>query len=198
MIDSFNLLQEPNEWMKIEEKDEEAIFVNLMSKHAWTFYNGSHIWDAIYQENCLSLAKKHQCKENDILFKLISGVHSNVNMHISKFDHDLNGDPLPMNHERFYDRVGSHKDRITNMYVTYALILKAMNSLSSKVGGFSYLSENPVVDSEIKSLFNELMEKSIKTCENPFEEANLLDTWSQEDFIKNVKPVFYNITNILN
>ena len=52
MINSFTQNKNDDEWMKIEEQDEKAIFVNLMKNgHAWTYFNGSHIWDAIYKEN---------------------------------------------------------------------------------------------------------------------------------------------------
>ena len=66
--------------MKIEEQDAEAVFVNLnKNSESWTYFNGSHIWDAIYKENWFSVLLDNQWKEDKILFKLISGVHSNMN-----------------------------------------------------------------------------------------------------------------------
>lgn len=153
-----------NEWMNIEETDDQAIFVNLnKNSESMTYFDGSHIWDAIYKENCLSMVQKHFCSENQVLYKLISGVHANVNMHISRYDYDLNGDPLESNYERYLERVGSHPDRLNNMFFTYSFVLKAINKLSGKIDGFSYLSDNPQVDDSIKVQFNDLIDKSIKT-----------------------------------
>lgn len=198
MIDSFLPNTQINEWMKNEEEDQHAIFVNLdKNLESMTYFNGSHIWDAIYHENCLSYRKKNQCKEDHILYKLISGVHANVNMHISHFDHDENGAELPPNYERYFKNVGSHQERISNMYYTYSFVLKAVNHLSGKVDGFSYLSDNPRVNQQVKEQLNSLIDISIKTWEEPFQENNMLELTSKEQFISNIKPVFYNITRIL-
>ncbi|CAI2370118.1 unnamed protein product [Moneuplotes crassus] len=198
MINSFIPNTQIDEWMKIEEKDDKAVFVNLVKNgHAWTFFNGSHIWDAIYNENCMSLLELDQCTENQVLYKLISGVHANVNLHITHNDFDLNGDPLPPNHERYLERVGLHEGRLENLFFTYSLALKAINNLSGKIDEFSYLSDNPQVDNEVKETLNDLIENSIKICENPFREENMFTQWTKEQFTNTIKPVFYNITRIL-
>jgi len=137
------------------------------------------------------------CLEDQTLYKLISGVHANVNIHITRNDFDMNGDPIQPNHERYLERVGSHQERIENMFFTYSLVLKAVNNLSGKVHGYSYLSDNPKVDQELKDTFSRLIEESIKSCENPFEEGKLLKTLTKDEFISHVKPLFYNITRIL-
>jgi hypothetical protein len=153
-----------NEWMNIEETDTEAVFVNLLKNtESMTYFEGSHIWDAIYKENCLSITRKHNCKENQILYKLISGVHANVNMHISQYDFDMDGEPIAPNYERYYERVGAHEERLNNMFLTYSFVLKAINKLSGKIDGFSYLSDNKLVDNAVKQQFNDLIEKSIRT-----------------------------------
>lgn len=52
MIDSYPRSTKASEWMRIEEQDEGAVFVNLnKNSESMTFFNGSHIWDAIYKEN---------------------------------------------------------------------------------------------------------------------------------------------------
>jgi hypothetical protein len=52
MIQNFLPNTDINEWMKIEEQDKAAVFVNLnKNSEAMTYFNGSHIWDAIYHEN---------------------------------------------------------------------------------------------------------------------------------------------------
>ncbi|CAI2369968.1 unnamed protein product [Moneuplotes crassus] len=198
MINSFLPNTHVDEWMEIEENDEQALFVNLMkNSHSWTFFNGSHLWKAIYQENCMALFDHDKCQESHVLYKLISGVQANVDFHITHHDYDLHGEPLPPNHEKYLKRVGFHKDRLENFVFTYSLTLKAIEKLGEKIDEFSYLSENPQVDNDVKETMKNLIQDSINICENPFKEDNLLTQWTKEQFISTIKPVFYNITKII-
>ncbi|CAI2362017.1 unnamed protein product [Moneuplotes crassus] len=214
MINSFlpNMLED--EWMRIEENDQEAIFVNILNNgHAWTFFNGSHIWDAIYTSSCNNTPNSNKnsglrqdftrnhsakdCPENPVLYRLISGVHANVNLHITHNDFDLNGDPLPPNHDKYLERVGFHKERLENLFLAYSLTLQAINSLNGKVEEFSYIADNPQADQEMKETLHALIEDSIKVCKNPFLADKLFEAFPKQEFIKKIKPIFYNITKIL-
>ena len=45
-----------DQWCESDEnsKDDDIIFVNLQeNRESYTAYNGSNIWNAIYQENCM-------------------------------------------------------------------------------------------------------------------------------------------------
>ena len=52
-------------------------YVNLqLNSESYTGYNGSHVWAAIYQENCLSRTGGHEeniCLEERVLYRLLSG-----------------------------------------------------------------------------------------------------------------------------
>ena len=65
---------------KIEEEEEEhSSYVNLrLNPERWTGYNGSHVWKAIYEENCLKGEKKEDglCYEERVLYRLLSGMHT--------------------------------------------------------------------------------------------------------------------------
>ncbi len=50
--------------MHNEENDEGALYVNLLeNSEAFTMYNGSKIWRAIYEENCFNRGKDATCSE---------------------------------------------------------------------------------------------------------------------------------------
>lgn len=203
MIDKFTLRPEVTEWMKIEEQDERAVFVNLaMNGESMTYFNGSHIWDAIYKENCMSLSLMNNCKEDRILYKLISGVHSNIDMHISHYDFDLEGNLLPPNYNRYFNRVGKHPEKLKNMLFAYSFVLKAINHLSGKVDGFDLILENtgqgePANRDYLKEKLIELIDQSLATCNEPFNERNMLELMNEQQFINTIKPIFNNITKIL-
>mmetsp|Transcript_16472 Transcript_16472/g.19040 ORF Transcript_16472/g.19040 Transcript_16472/m.19040 type:complete len:123 (+) Transcript_16472:234-602(+) len=118
-------------------------------------------------------------------------------MHISQYDFDQNGNPLTPNYQRYYDRVGRHRDRLNNMLFAYSFVLNAVNHLSDKVGGFTYASASPSLNQEMRTMLSALLEKSTKSCEHPFQEVNLFKVVSENQFIAKIKPVFFNITNIL-
>ena len=202
MIDNFMFSPGVTEWMKIEEQDKNAVFVNLANNaESFTYFDGKHIWDAIYRENCMSLSLQNNCKEDRILYKLISGVHANINMHISHFDFDLDGELLEPNYDRYFTRVGAHEEYLKNMLFTYSFALQAINHLSDKVGGFDLIMENHEDEVEcqdyIKGLLIKLIDQSTKSCREPFKEANMFELMDEQQFIDTIKPVFYNITRIL-
>ena len=64
----------------------ELEYVNLqLNPERWTGYNGSHVWSAIYEENCLksSGSVDDMCYEERVLYRLLSGMHASVNIHIA-------------------------------------------------------------------------------------------------------------------
>ena len=45
----------PTDWIIDEEHDKESLYINLLENaEAFTMYNGSHIWNAVYEENCFN------------------------------------------------------------------------------------------------------------------------------------------------
>ena len=66
--------------------EEQTEYVNLqLNPERWTGYNGSHVWRAIYEENCLksALSVDDMCYEERVLYRLLSGMHSSINIHIA-------------------------------------------------------------------------------------------------------------------
>ena len=48
-----------------------------------TYYNGSHIWEAIYNENCVQVVEG-QCYEEKVLYRLLSGLHSSTSISVAR------------------------------------------------------------------------------------------------------------------
>lgn len=75
----------------LNSKEGDFIFVSMKdNKESFTAYNGSQIWNSIYQENCLlekltelNLNPHQTCSEETLLYQAVSGLHSSVNTHIS-------------------------------------------------------------------------------------------------------------------
>lgn len=78
-----------NEWCAEEENDKDATYVNLAkNRESYTAYQGQQIWNAIYEENCFidrlqGIDLNNTCTEETLLYQLVSGMHTSVNMHVS-------------------------------------------------------------------------------------------------------------------
>jgi len=67
------------------------------------------------------------CTEDTLLYHIISGLHSSVNMHVSARYYDMDSNTTYANHQMFYEKLGQFPDRISNMHFTYALVVRAIN-----------------------------------------------------------------------
>lgn len=115
------------QYTKYNFEDPEGTFVDLtQNSEAYTGYNGTNIWPVVYQENCF-VNKQALCMEDHILNRLISGVHSSINCHISEFFVDLETNRQFNNRAMFFERVGNFPERIENLYFTYSIFLRAFN-----------------------------------------------------------------------
>lgn len=65
-----------------------------------TGYQGRDIWKLIYEENCLTM-NRGACKEEELLYKVMSGIHSSINTHIAKNYLEM-GTQYANNHTLFY------------------------------------------------------------------------------------------------
>uniref|UniRef100_A0A453HBQ5 Uncharacterized protein n=1 Tax=Aegilops tauschii subsp. strangulata TaxID=200361 RepID=A0A453HBQ5_AEGTS len=77
-----------NPWTSDDETDNaEMTYVNLqLNPERYTGYTGDsarRIWDAIYKENCPKYPSEDMCQEKKALYKLISGLHSSISVHIA-------------------------------------------------------------------------------------------------------------------
>ena len=135
-----NCPQNEKEWC-IEDKElseminqKDYIYVNLAeNRESYTAYEGSQVWNLIYQENCNfeeyeDLAKE-TCDEETFLYQVMSGLHTSINTHISNaFFED---ETSTSNMTYFFSRVGDHKERIKNLYLVYSAVTKAVTLAES-------------------------------------------------------------------
>lgn len=104
------------------------------NRETYTAYQGAPVWEAIYAENCdcsdnLSKQQKtneEECSEQTLLYQMMSGLHCSINTHISASFENPITKQLEPNMTYFSERIGSHEDRIKNMYLIYAATLKAV------------------------------------------------------------------------
>ncbi|KAK8960725.1 Endoplasmic oxidoreductin-2 [Platanthera guangdongensis] len=109
-----------NPWTNDDETDnDEMTYVNLqLNPERYTGYVGPsarRIWEAIYTENCPRYPSGELCPEKRVLYKLISGLHASISVHIaSDFLLDEATNMWGQNLELLYDRVLRYPERVRN------------------------------------------------------------------------------------
>lgn len=148
-----------------------------------TGYNGTHIWNAIYEENCLNIDTEfsEMCFEERVLYRLISGLHTSTTLSIakhyyppSKRKNRENWEPNPkLFYEKFISTGGGGpqgEEYIRNLYFSYVVLLRALH----KAHDFLYLYEirtgNVIEDQTATILLRRLLDtKFLDSCNTVFE-----------------------------
>ncbi|PRQ30671.1 putative thiol oxidase [Rosa chinensis] len=171
-----------NPWIIDDENDNgsEMTYVNLLlNPERYTGYTGPsarRIWDAVYSENC---PKCDICQEQGVLYKLISGLHSSISIHIAA-DYLL--------------------DKITNLWgqnlkVMHGRVLKYPDRMSR----LEYDTDNHEEDLQTQSLMRQLLynPKLQAACPLPFDEAKLWKGQSGPQLKQQIQKQFRNIRALM-
>lgn len=132
------------EWCANEEEDRDAVYVNLeINVESYTAYQGKDIWKAIYYENCMIDSLKHidmenTCSEETLLYQLVSGLHSSINMHVSKNYYDPETNSTLVNYHRYLNAIGRYEDRLKNLFFIYAAVLRAVTRAGPMLTEYDY------------------------------------------------------------
>lgn len=133
----------------VQDRDADAQYVDLRKNpEQYTGYSGAHansIWRAIYDENCFEFAAScrsgvcdnHACKEERVLYRLISGVHTSITAHLAKrylFDSGVWGENVLI----FRQRIAAHPERIQNLNVAFAVVARAVAKVSKHIHPHHY------------------------------------------------------------
>ncbi|KAG1334131.1 endoplasmic reticulum oxidoreductin-1 [Cocos nucifera] len=194
-----------NPWTHDDETDNaEMTYVNLqLNPERYTGYTGPsawRIWDAVYKENCPKYPSEELCQEKKVLYKLISGLHSSISVHIaSDYLVDESTNLWGKNLELLYDRVLRHPDRVRNLYFTFLFVLRAVTKAADYLEQADYDTGNPEEDLKTQSLVRQLVynQKLRSACPLPFDEARLWQGENGPELKQQIQKQFRNISAIM-
>lgn len=201
-------------WINKDDNDK-SMYVDLrLNPERYTGYAGDsarRIWNAVYNENCFTFSAKcssgicspDTCKEERVLYRLISGLHSSITMHIAKEYHYEVRNFWGPNAGIYKDRLKQHPERLVNLRVIYAVILRAIAKiepiLNPSHARFDYSIGDEKNDQLTVDLLSRLYEMDIlnPTCEQKvFDESDMFLT-NQQHLLPEFRVAFRNISNIM-
>jgi flavocytochrome c len=151
-----------------------------------TGYNGTHIWNAIYEENCILSttssssgtgdSEDNMCLEERVLYRLLSGLHTSTTLSIAKNFYPpsqrKNRTTWQANPQYFMERFEHHPDRIRNLHFSYVVLLRALRKASGYLHDYAthnIRSGNIVEDETSEILLRRLLDSAIlQSCSSVF------------------------------
>ena len=189
-------------------KGEGTKLVNLaLNPERNTYYNGTHIWRAIYEENCLST--DDSCLEERVLYRLLSGMHTSTTLSIARNYYPPskrnNRTEWEANPEYFMERFVDHPEHIRNLHFSYVVMLRAIKKASDYLYGYDIVSGNVMEDESSRILLKRLLDTTIlRSCSDVFSAFDESVMFQEDDNENNnmllresFKGVFHNISSIL-
>ena len=132
-----------------DDMDEDGKFVNLLDNpERFTGYAGSSaakVWQSIYHENCFNFHKDGEftesvCMEQQVFYRLVSGLHTSISMHICGEWLDRLSGVWIKNTTCYYDRVKKYPERLDNLLFLWGVMER---SIAKSV---EFLEKVPFVD----------------------------------------------------
>jgi ERO1-like protein alpha len=159
-VDKYNYTS--SNWLVESEIDSRnGIYVNLeKNPESFTGYQGQHIWKSIYFENCFLDKFDQMCTEEKTLYKIISGLHANINVHLSRNYLNIAENTSYVNCTMLKDRVLDHPERMNNLFFLYSLLLKAFYKAEDVIRGYEYFTGNDSQDNFTKTMIDTLYNNS--------------------------------------
>ncbi|KAG0143052.1 hypothetical protein CROQUDRAFT_135177 [Cronartium quercuum f. sp. fusiforme G11] len=138
------------------------------------------------------------CLEKRVYYKLLSGLHTSISIHIcDEYLDPVSGRWVP-NLQCYLTRVGAHPDRLQNLYFAYTLMLRALSKSSN------YLRSNRVElcteDEESDNRTREILDQLINIAQaypGTFDETSMFAGDQAKTLKEEFKMHFRNVSRIM-
>lgn len=189
-----------------------------------TGYNGSHIWEAMYHENCFEVGKNiprgrfgsenSMCYEERVLYRLLSGWHTSTTISIAKNFYApgtrVKGAWAP-NVDRYMESLGKHPERVKNLHFSFVVMLRAIKKAAPLLQNYPFPTGAGLEAEKTRSLVGRLLDSQVLSLCSPlfeaFDETQLFKTLQDVDeraaaekrslLKRQFKSTFKNITELV-
>jgi hypothetical protein len=138
----------------------EGVYINLLENpERYTGYAGmsaARVWQSIYQENCFglsdvknSLYDAGKCHEEQVFYRLVSGLHSSISVHICGEYLNRKTGVWFKNETCYENRMSNNPERLENMYFLWSVMERAVSKVSTYLKSYPF-TEGTEDEAEIK------------------------------------------------
>ncbi|KAI8644042.1 endoplasmic reticulum Oxidoreductin 1-domain-containing protein [Parasitella parasitica] len=136
------------------------------------------------------------CLEKRVYYRLISGLHSSISIHICHEWFDREAGIWGPNLDCFVNRIGSHPERLQNVYFTYALLLRAVNKVGPYLDRYEYRTGSIQEDENTRLMVKDFI-KSTDSCPSTFDENSMFKGSEAQALKTEFKDHFRNVSKIM-
>jgi len=191
-----------NEFCIFDEDSGGLRYVDLPTNpERYTGYQGessARVWNSIYNENCFDVQNHldDTCQEKRVYYKLISGLHASISTNVCYYWLDTKTGVWGPSIDCFIWKLGKFPERIENIYLNYAIYIRAINKISKYLNNYSYCNGNDEEDLKVSKLVIEVTNIS-KDYPFTFDETKFFNSPETKELLKDTKFKFRNITRIM-
>ncbi|KOS14257.1 endoplasmic oxidoreductin 1 precursor [Malassezia pachydermatis] len=103
-------------------------------------------------------ASVEQCLEKRVFYRVISGLHASISIHICNEYLDQDTMTWGPNLECFLTRISQHPERLQNVYFDYVIMMRALSKAGEYLDKFSLRSGDEIKDEESRKQLSELLQ----------------------------------------
>ena len=105
-------------------------------------------------------ASMEQCMEKRMFYRVISGLHASISIHICNEYLDPETKTWGPNLECFITRISQHPERLQNVYFDYVLLMRALSKLGEYLDKFDLRPGDEIQDHESRTQLRELLRRT--------------------------------------
>jgi len=136
-----------------------------------------------------------------ILFKIISGLHANINIHLSQNHININSqihNQIPyQNITMLEDRVTNHPERLNNLFFLYSILMKTLFKLEPIIKNYNFTTLNTTDDTNLSKNFNYLYDTLSHHKGNLVHKDEIIKKLTNYKNLDQIRLRFRNISQII-
>ncbi|KAI8072419.1 hypothetical protein BC940DRAFT_330577 [Gongronella butleri] len=136
------------------------------------------------------------CLEKRVYYRLISGLHSSISIHICDEYFDRSTGTWGPNLQCFVNRIGTHPERLQNIYFTYALVVRAIAKLEDYLVEYPFKTGDNAEDARTRMMVQDLI-KSTRECPLTFDEKSMFQGDHARSLYVEFRDHFRNVSRIM-
>lgn len=184
---------------RLDQISEFDTYVDLHSDvESYTGYQGQKIWEVIYKEHCQGFYD--MCTDNNLLYRLISGMHASVSSHLS-FYYDPNSEAQSESEKRYQpnltlylQKVGAYPERMGNLVFAISVLVDGISRYADEISNFKIRLEDLNEEMKTTQAIKQLMYILSQSKETLFKRSSvfskpLLKKMEKEQFTNYYKRI---------